>query len=68
MTIAPSHLQGIDVAARRATAVLPRQLTFGSRSATRAEIVAAAARDSAALQRIALDVPAGVGLERVLQK
>jgi hypothetical protein len=68
MTAAPNHLQAVDAAAPRATRALPRWFTFGSRSATRAAILAAAARDSAALRRVAVDVPAGVDLERVLQK
>ncbi len=68
VTPAPNQVLSAAPAATRATAALPRNLTFGARSSVRAAILAAAARDSAALQRVALDVPPGVDLERVLQK
>lgn len=68
MTVSSAHLQDSAIAAPRAAALLPRRMTLGIRSATRAAIRRAAARDSAALQRVALDVPAGVDLDRVLQK
>jgi hypothetical protein len=68
MPVTNAQLQDTAIAAPRAAALLPRLMTFGIRSATRAAIACAAARDSAALQRVALDVPAGVDLDRVLQK
>ena len=66
VTAAATH--AFVTAAPRAAAMLPRRVTFGVRSATCAAIEGAAARGSAALKRVALDVPAGVDLDRVLQK
>jgi hypothetical protein len=49
---------------RPGVVAVPRFLTFGSRSATRAAIACA----SSTAKRVAVDVPAGVRLDRVLQK
>lgn len=68
MPLSTAETPATATAAPRAAAMLPRLVTFGVRSATRAAIVGAAARASAALKRVALDVPAGVDLDRVLQK
>ena len=52
-------------ATRRSGALrVPRSMTFGVRSANRASIL----RASAALKRVAVDVPAGVRLDRVLEQ
>ena len=68
MPVTAAKTHAFVTAAPRAAAMLPRRVTFGVRSATRAAIEGAAARGSAALKRVALDVPAGVDLDRVLQK
>jgi hypothetical protein len=68
MPVAAAETHAFVTAAPRAAAMLPRRVTFGVRSATRAAIEDAAASGSAALKRVALDVPAGVDLDRVLQK
>ena len=58
-----------EIDRRKAALIAELEISRGEiRSATRAAIACAAARDSAALQRVALDVPAGVDLDRVLQK
>jgi len=68
MAVTNDQVQDTVIAAPRAAELLPRRMTFGIRSATRDAIACAAARGSAALQRVALDVPSGVDLDRVLQK
>jgi hypothetical protein len=47
---------------------VPRMMTFWCRSEVRARALRLDARRSASLQRVALDVPAGVDLDRVLQQ
>ena len=68
MPVTAAETHAFVTAAPRAAAMLPRRVTFGVRSATRTAIEGAAARGSASLKRVALDVPAGVDLDRVLQK
>lgn len=65
----PSIEHAADPARNTRPAFVPRAMTFGSRSRTRTRIErASAASKSATLQRVAVDVPAGVDLDRVLQK
>jgi len=65
----PSFEHAADPARTARTAFVPRAMTFGSRSGTRAKIAcASAASKSATPQRVAVDVPAGIDLDRVLQK
>lgn len=65
MLLARTEPEQKQCAERRPGAIaVPRFLTFGSRSATRAAIACA----SSAAKRVAVDVPAGVRLDRVLQK
>ena len=65
----PSIEHAANPARTTRPAFVPRAMTFGSRSGTRARIErASAASKSAALKRVAVDVPAGIDLDRVLQK
>ena len=58
----------VDTAAaapcRQALSLVPRALSLGSRTAMRARVL----RASAAAKRVAVDVPAGVDLQGVLQR
>lgn len=65
----PSIEHAANPARTTRPAFVPRAMTFGSRSGTRARIErASAASNSATLKRVAVDVPAGIDLDRVLQK
>ena len=65
----PSIEHAANPARTTRPAFIPRAMTFGSRSGTRARIErASAASGSATLKRVAVDVPAGIDLDRVLQK
>ena len=77
MTLAQTNIRDAAPAARAFRRVdltlVPRAVTFGVRGSVRAQIMRAAAmrnavRTSASLQRVALDVPAGVRLDRVLEQ
>ena len=65
MLLSRSDIEAPESDTRRPRArSVPCFVTFGSRSATRHAI----AHASAAAKRVAVDVPAGVRLDRVLQK
>jgi hypothetical protein len=70
----PSIELAADPARTTRPRFVPRAMTFGSRSGTRARIACVSATlksatlKSATLQRVAVDVPAGIDLDRVLQK
>ena len=77
MTLAQSNIRNAASAARALRRVevtlVPRAVTFGVRGNVRAQIARAAAmrsatQTSATLQRVAVDVPAGVRLDRVLEQ
>ena len=77
MTLAQTSIRDAAPAARAFRrvdlALVPRAVTFGVRGSVRAQIMRAAAmrnavRTSAPLQRVAVDVPAGVRLDRVLEQ
>ena len=77
MTLAQTNIRNAASAARALRRVdvtlVPRAVTFGVRGNVRAQITRASAmrstsRTSAALQRVAVDVPAGVRLDRVLEQ
>ena len=72
MTLAQSNIRNAASAARALRRVdvtmVPRAVTFGVRGSVRAQIARAAAMRSTTLQRVAVDVPAGVRLDRVLEQ
>ena len=82
MTLAQTNIRNAASAARALRRVdvtmVPRAVTFGVRGNVRAQIARAAAMRSATLtsaiqtsttlQRVAVDVPAGVRLDRVLEQ
>ena len=82
MTLAQSNIRDAASAARALRRVdvtlVPRAVTFGVRGNVRAQITRAGAMRSATqtstsqtsttLQRVAVDVPAGVRLDRVLEQ
>jgi len=72
MTLAQTNIRTASTAARAFRRVdvtmVPRAVTFGVRGNVRAQIARAAAMRSASLQRIAVDVPAGVRLDRILEQ
>ena len=77
MTLAQTNIRDAASAARALRRVdvtlVPRAVTFGVRGNVRAQITRASAmrsgsQTSAALQRVAVDVPAGVRLDRVLEQ
>lgn len=82
MTLAQSNIRDAASAARALRRVdvtlVPRAVTFGVRGNVRAQITRASAMrsgsqtsatlTSATLQRVAVDVPAGVRLDRVLEQ
>ena len=77
MTLAQTNIRDAASAARALRRVdvtlVPRAVTFGVRGNVRAQITRASAMrsgslTSATLQRVAVDVPAGVRLDRVLEQ
>jgi len=72
MTLAQTNIRNAATAARAFRRVdvtmVPRAVTFGVRGSVRAQIARAAAMRSTTLQRVAVDVPAGVRLDRVLEQ
>ena len=72
MTLAQTNIRNAASAARALRSVdvtlVPRAVTFGVRGNVRAQITRAGAMRSATLQRVAVDVPAGVRLDRVLEQ
>ena len=77
MTLAQTNIRDAASAARALRRVdvpmVPRAVTFGVRGNVRAQIARAGAmrsgsQTSATLQRVAVDVPAGVRLDRVLEQ
>jgi hypothetical protein len=72
MTLAQTNIRNAASAVRALRRVdvtmVPRAVTFGVRGNVRAQIARAAAMRSATLQRVAVDVPAGVRLDRVLEQ
>jgi hypothetical protein len=72
MTLAQTNIRNAASAARAFRRVdvtmVPRAVTFGVRGSVRAQIARAAAMRSTTLQRVAVDVPAGVRLDRVLEQ
>ena len=82
MTLAQTNIRNAASAARALRRVdvtmVPRAVTFGVRGNVRAQITRASAMRSATqtstsqtsttLQRVAVDVPAGVRLDRVLEQ
>ena len=72
MTLAQTNIRNAATAARALRRVdvtmVPRAVTFGVRGNVRAQIARAAAMRSTTLQRVAVDVPAGVRLDRVLEQ
>ena len=72
MTLAQTNIRTAATAARAFRRVdvtmVPRAVTFGVRGNVRAQIARAAAMRSTTLQRVAVDVPAGVRLDRVLEQ
>jgi hypothetical protein len=72
MTLAQTNIRNAASAARAFRRVdvtmVPRAVTFGVRGNVRAQIARAAAMRSTTLQRVAVDVPAGVRLDRVLEQ
>jgi hypothetical protein len=72
MTLAQTNIRNAASAARAFRRVdvtmVPRAVTFGVRGNVRAQIARAAAMRSTTLQRVAVDVPAGVRLDRILEQ
>jgi len=72
MTLAQTNIRNAATAARAFRRVdvtmVPRAVTFGVRGNVRAQIARAAAMRSTTLQRVAVDVPAGVRLDRILEQ
>ena len=72
MTLAQTNIRNAATAARALRRVdvtmVPRAVTFGVRGNVRAQIARAAAMRSTTLQRVAVDVPAGVRLDRILEQ
>ena len=77
MSLAQTNIRNAASAARALRRVdvtlVPRAVTFGVRGNVRAQIARAGAMRSATLtsttlQRVAVDVPAGVRLDRVLEQ
>jgi len=72
MTLAQTNIRNAATAARALRRVdvtmVPRAVTFGVRGNVRAQIARAAAMRSTSLQRVAVDVPAGVRLDRILEQ
>jgi|GEM_PF-2046205 len=72
MTLAQTNIRNAASAARALRRVdvtmVPRAVTFGVRGNVRAQIARAAAMRSSSLQRVAVDVPAGVRLDRILEQ
>ena len=77
MTLAQTNIRTAATAARAFRRVdvtmVPRAVTFGVRGNVRAQIARAGAmrsgsQTSATLQRVAVDVPAGVRLDRILEQ
>jgi hypothetical protein len=72
MTLAQTNIRNAATAARAFRRVdvtmVPRAVTFGVRGNVRAQIARAAATRSTTLQRVAVDVPAGVRLDRILEQ
>ena len=72
MTLAQTNIRTAASAARALRRVdvtmVPRAVTFGVRGNVRAQIARAAAMRSTTLQRVAVDVPAGVRLDRILEQ
>jgi len=72
MTLAQTNIRNAASAARALRRVdvtmVPRAVTFGVRGSVRAQIARAAAMRSTTLQRVAVDVPAGVRLDRILEQ
>jgi len=72
MTLAQTNIRNAATAARAfrrvGVTMVPRAVTFGVRGNVRAQIARAAAMRSTTLQRVAVDVPAGVRLDRVLEQ
>jgi hypothetical protein len=72
MTLAQTNIRNAASAARAFRRVdvtmVPRAVTFGVRGNVRAQIARAAAMRSATLQRVAVDVPASVRLDRILKQ
>lgn len=72
MSLAQTNIRNAASAARALRRVdvtmVPRAVTFGVRGNVRAQIARAGAMRSTTLQRIAVDVPAGVRLDRILEQ
>jgi hypothetical protein len=72
MTLAQTNIRNAASAARAFRRVdvtmVPRAVTFGVRGNVRAQIARAGAMRSTTLQRVAVDVPAGVRLDRILEQ
>ena len=72
MTLAQTNIRNAASAARALRRVdvtmVPRAVTFGVRGNVRAQIARASAMRSTTLQRVAVDVPAGVRLDRILEQ
>jgi hypothetical protein len=72
MSLAQTNIRNAASAARTFRRVdvtmVPRAVTFGVRGNVRAQIARAGAMRSTTLQRIAVDVPAGVRLDRILEQ
>jgi hypothetical protein len=72
MSLAQTNIRNAATAARALRRVdvtmVPRAVTFGVRGNVRAQIARAGAMRSTTLQRVAVDVPAGVRLDRVLEQ
>jgi hypothetical protein len=72
MTLAQTNIRNAASAARALRRVdvtmVPRAVTFGVRGSVRAQIARAGAMRSTTLQRVAVDVPAGVRLDCVLEQ
>ena len=72
MTLAQTNIRNAASAARALRRVdvtmVPRAVTFGVRGNVRGQIARAAAMRSTTLQRVAVDVPAGVRLDRILEQ
>jgi hypothetical protein len=72
MSLAQTNIRNAASAARAFRRVdvtmVPRAVTFGVRGNVRAQIARAGAMRSTTLQRVAVDVPAGVRLDRILEQ
>jgi hypothetical protein len=72
MSLAQTNIRNAATAARALRRVdvtmVPRAVTFGVRGNVRAQIARAGAMRSTTLQRVAVDVPAGVRLDRILEQ